>query len=81
MKCEKEIQMKSKLEKLIIVLVFFGSYYGILYHPDLPVFMNEFNSIDGSIYAARFVDVCSSLFIFILKLSLKVDNSPIIFST
>ena len=54
----------SKLEKLIIVLVFFAAYYGILYHPTLPVFINEFNTVDGSVYAARFVDVCTSLTLF-----------------
>jgi two-component system LytT family sensor kinase len=56
--------MTSKLEKLIIILVFFAAYYGILYHPTLPVFINEFNTVDGSIYAARFVDVCTSLILF-----------------
>lgn len=56
--------LKSKLEKFIITILFLGSYYGILYHPNLPVFMNEFNSVDGSIYVARFVDVCISLLIF-----------------
>lgn len=56
--------MKSKLEKGIIILVFFAAYYGILYHPHLPVFINEFNTVDGSIYAARFIDVCVSLIIF-----------------
>ena len=57
--------MTSKLEKLIIVLVFFAAYYGILYHPNLPVFINEFNTVDGSIYAARFIDVCTSLVLFL----------------
>lgn len=56
--------MKSKLEKLIIVLVFFAAYYGILYHPTLPVFINEFNTVDGSVYAARFIDVCMALILF-----------------
>lgn len=54
----------SKLEKLIIAVVFFGAYYGILYHPTLPVFINDFNTVDGSIYASRFVDVCISLILF-----------------
>ena len=54
----------SKLEKLIIVLVFFAAYYAILYHPSLPVFINEFNTVDGSIYASRFIDVCFSLILF-----------------
>jgi len=55
----------SKLEKLIIMLIFFAAYYSILYHPTLPVFINEFNTVDGSIYAARFVDVCTSLILFL----------------
>lgn len=57
--------MTSKLEKLSIGLVFFAAYYGILYHPTLPVFINEFNTVDGSIYASRFVDVCTSLILFL----------------
>ncbi len=57
--------MKSKLEKLIIVLFFFAAYYGILYHPTLPVFINEFNTVDGSIYVSRFIDVCTSLALFL----------------
>jgi len=57
-------KLKSTLEKGIIILVFFAAYYGILYHPNLPVFINEFNTVDGSIYAARFIDVCMSLLIF-----------------
>lgn len=57
--------MTSKLEKLIIVLVFFAANYGILYHPTLPVFINEFNTVDGSIYAARLVDVLTSLTLFL----------------
>ena len=58
-------KVSSKLEKLIIVLVFFAAYYGILYHPTLPVFINEFNTVDGSVYASRFVDVCISLILFL----------------
>jgi two-component system LytT family sensor kinase len=66
--------MKSKLEKLIIVLLFFAAYYGILYHPTLPVFINEFNTIDGSIYAARFVDVCISLILFLSVVFLLIPK-------
>lgn len=57
--------MSSKLEKTIIILIFFAAYYGILYHPTLPVFINEFNTVDGSVYAARFVDVGTSLLLFL----------------
>lgn len=56
--------VKAKFEKLIIVLVFFTAYFGILYHPTLPVFINEFNTVDGSIYASRFIDVCTALVLF-----------------
>ncbi len=56
--------MTAKLEKLVIVLIFFAAYYGILYHPTLPVFINEFNTVDGSIYVSRFVDVCLALVLF-----------------
>jgi sensor histidine kinase YesM len=58
--------LTSKLEKLIIVLVFIAATYGILYHPTLPVFINEFNTIDGSIYFARLVDVCVTLTLFMV---------------
>jgi two-component system LytT family sensor kinase len=54
----------AKIEKLAIVLIFFAAYYGILYHPTLPVFINEFNTVDGSIYVSRFVDVCLALVLF-----------------
>jgi two-component sensor histidine kinase len=66
--------MKSKLEKLIIVLLFFAAYYGILYHPTLPVFINEFNTIDGSIYAARLVDVIISLILFLSVVFLLIPK-------
>ena len=61
----ERLRVSSKLEKMIIILVFFAAYYGILYHPTLPVFINEFNTVDGSIYAARFVDVGTSLLLFL----------------
>jgi two-component system LytT family sensor kinase len=54
----------SRLEKMIIVVVFGAAFYSILYHPFLPVFINEFNTVDGSVYAARFVDVLFALVIF-----------------
>ena len=62
---EERSRVASKWEKLIIVLVFFAAYYGILYHPTLPVFINEFNTVDGSIYVARFIDVCTALILFL----------------
>ena len=54
----------SLLEKLIIVLVFAAAFYGILYHPTLPVFINEFNTVDGSVYVSRFFDVLFALLVF-----------------
>lgn len=54
----------SRLEKLIIVVVFGAAFYGILYHPTLPVFINEFNTVDGSVFASRFVDVLFALAVF-----------------
>jgi two-component system LytT family sensor kinase len=60
--------MKTKaaagLEKLAIALVFAAGFYGILYHPALPVFINEFNTVDGSAYVSRFVDLVFALAIF-----------------
>jgi two-component sensor histidine kinase len=54
----------SILEKLIIAAVFGAAFYSILYHPTLPVFINEFNTVDGSIYVSRFVDLLIALVIF-----------------
>ncbi len=67
-------RVSSKLEKLTIILIFFAAYYGILYHPTLPVFINEFNTVDGSIYAARFVDVCTSLILFLSVIFLLIPK-------
>ncbi|MFC2168203.1 sensor histidine kinase [Acidobacteriota bacterium] len=66
--------MKSKLEKLVIVLVFFAAYYAILYHPRLPVFIHEFNTVDGSIYASRFIDVVTSLILFLSVVFYLIPN-------
>ncbi len=66
--------MASKLEKLIIVSVFFAAYYAILYHPSLPVFINEFNTVDGSIYVSRFIDVCTSLILFLTVVFYLIPN-------
>ena len=52
------------LEKLIIIIVFGAAFYSILYHPTLPVFINEFNTVDGSIYVSRLVDLLIALVIF-----------------
>ena len=54
----------AALEKLIIVMIFAAAFYGILYHPTLPVFINEFNTVDGSAYAARSVDWLVALVVF-----------------
>ena len=56
------------------MILFFVAYYGILYHPSLPVFINEFNTVDGSVYVARFLDVCTSLLIFILTAFLLIPR-------
>ncbi len=54
----------SILEKLIIIFVFGAVFYSILYHPTLPVFINEFNTVDGSIYVSRLGDLLIALVIF-----------------
>jgi sensor histidine kinase YesM len=56
--------MISKIEKVVLFLLFIMIYYALIYHPTEPIFMGEFNNKDGSIYAARFVDVLVSLIIF-----------------
>ena len=70
----KRQRLNPKLEIPIIVILFFVGYYGILYHPTLPVFINEFNTVDGSIYMARFLDVCTSLLIFTLTAFLLIPR-------
>lgn len=55
----------SKLEFTIVAAVFLLAGVGIVYHPSLPVFIGEFNSVDGSIYAATLVYVVASLTLFL----------------
>lgn len=54
----------KQFEKTVIILLFLLLLFAVIYHPDDPVFMGEFNNRDGSIYAARSVDVIISLIIF-----------------
>lgn len=58
------LPMFLKLEKWMIAILFIGFYFGFIYHPGEPVFIGEFNNIDGSIYAVRSGDVVASLIIF-----------------
>lgn len=55
----------SWLEKTGICLAFVMFYFAVIYHPEDPVFIGEFNNEDGSIYASRAVDVLVSLIIFL----------------
>ncbi|MBN2414651.1 histidine kinase [bacterium] len=52
------------LEKGLICLGFTVFFFAVIYHPEDPVFIGEFNNEDGSIYASRAVDVLVSLVIF-----------------
>jgi two-component system, LytTR family, sensor kinase len=63
--------MKSKLEKLIIVLIFFAFFFGMIFLSDLPVFLGEFNNLDGSIFVMCFIYACLSSVLFIF-VSLKL---------
>jgi hypothetical protein len=54
----------TRLEKLIIGMLVVAGYFAVIYHPGDAVFIGEFNNKDGSIYAARGVDVIVSLVIF-----------------
>jgi two-component system LytT family sensor kinase len=56
--------MIGRIEKIILILLFFTVTFAVIYHPTEPVFIREFNNKDGSIYAARFVDAIVSVCIF-----------------
>ena len=56
--------MKSKLEIVTVAAVFLVVGGILFYHPSLPVFMGEFNSVDGSLYAAAFIYLATSLAVF-----------------
>lgn len=60
----KMYAMKSKLEISIVAAVLLTIICGLIYHPDLPIFMGEFNSVDGSIYAAGLIYFATSLTMF-----------------
>lgn len=64
MENERILPMHARLEKALIAFLFIVVYFGIIYHPDEPVFIGEFNNKDGSIYVVRGVDVLVSLVIF-----------------
>lgn len=54
----------KRLEKIIIAVLFMVIYFLIIYHPQDPVFIGEFNNKDGSIYIVRCIDVIISVVIF-----------------
>ena len=56
----------SVIEKAVLILLICAVYFAILYHPAEPVFMGEFNNLDGSLYAAGFVDVLAAVIIFMI---------------
>ncbi len=56
--------MIARIEKAIVVLLFAGFYFGIFVTTDRPVFLGEFNSLDGSIYAVRLMDLLGTLLLF-----------------
>jgi len=68
--------MNKRLEKTLIIVIFFGLYFGIIYFQELPVFVDNFNSIDGSLYAIRIFDFIASLII-VLYISSKLIPSTI----
>lgn len=63
--------MKSRVEHIIIVVLVTVAFYSITIPKLQPVFMGAFNSVDGSIYLARFVDITIALLI-IFSVSLRL---------
>lgn len=56
--------MISRIEKVLIVLLFAGFYFGPIVISARPVFLGDFNSLDGSIYAVRLIDLLGTLLLF-----------------
>ncbi len=57
----------SVIEISIIAVIFLGLTASILYNPDLPVFMGEYNSIDNSIYIAGLIYCCLALVLYLFS--------------
>jgi hypothetical protein len=56
--------MKRHIEKGVIALLFAGACIASVYRSNRPVFMGEFNNIDGSVYWAAIVRACAAFAIF-----------------
>ncbi len=56
--------MKRHIEKAIVALAFLTAFFAVIYEPNRPLFMGEFNNIDGSIYWAGLVRALAALAIF-----------------
>ena len=57
------------VEVALIVTVMFTAYFSVFFWSDAPIFSGPFNTVDGSIYPARLVDVLVSV-VLIAALSL-----------
>ncbi len=55
--------MNQFTEKIIIALGVTATFFLTVYSGQLPVFMGEFNSIDGSLYITRSVDIIITLLV------------------
>ncbi len=60
----KQQKFYELLEKGCIILLFSLVYFAVIYHPEDPVFIGQFNNKDGSIYVTRAVDVLVSVVLF-----------------
>ena len=67
--------MIRRIEKIILVLLFFIVTFAVIYHPTEPVFIGEFNNRDGSIYAVRFVDGAVFITIFFIVAFLLIPRT------
>jgi len=54
------LKTRSWAEKPALATLLGVGYALTIYHPGREVFMGEFNTVDGSIYAARFVDALTA---------------------
>ena len=66
--------MIERIEKTILILLFFTVTFAVIYHPTQPVFIGEFNNKDGSIYAVRFVDGAVFITIFFIVTFLLIPR-------
>ncbi len=56
--------MRRHIETAVLAAAFAGVFLAVVYRPDRPVFMGEFNNIDGSVYWAAIARAAAAFAVF-----------------